>query len=382
MSSTVVENFPDISFIDNTTIEEMRTQMVEDYKKAYKAITGKEVKLGKANPYRLILYTCATQIYQDMQYADFAGKMGFLKYAKGDYLDNLAALRGINRINATTAVTTLEFFIKKPIESDITIPKGTRVSNSNDVYFATDTETKIVAGETSASVMATCTTAGLSGNGFEPGEFKTIVNTLPYIIDVRNIVKTYGGMETEDDDSLRDRAFEIPNTYSVAGPIGAYQYYASRADEAIGSVFVDSEIPGEVDIYISKTDGTLPDEALIGKVSEILNDRTIRPLTDKVIIKSPQETEYDVEITYYVATSDKTAETAIKTNVDAAVSAYNSWQSAKIGRDVNPSCLIQKVMDAGAKRIVVKSPEFAVLEKNTLARVKNVTIHYGGIEDD
>ncbi len=133
-----IENFPDISFIEDTTIEDVLTQMINDYQERYAEITGKEVSLAAANPYRLILYACASQIYQVMQYADHAGKMSFLKYATGDYLDSLAALRGLERIEAKAAVTTLQFAISSPIQSAVSIPMGCRVTNGNDVFFATD----------------------------------------------------------------------------------------------------------------------------------------------------------------------------------------------------------------------------------------------------
>lgn len=178
---TVTDKFPDISFIKDTKVEELLSRMINDYQDKYKEITGKEISLAKADPYRLIIYACALQIYQAMQYADRAGKMSFLKYAKGEYLDNLCALKGIHRIESKPAVTTLEFSIKQPLESAVSIPAGTRATNGNDLFFATDKYVQIEAGETSASVNATCTTAGTCGNGFEDGEINVMVNSLPCI---------------------------------------------------------------------------------------------------------------------------------------------------------------------------------------------------------
>lgn len=77
--SVVTENFPDISFIDDATVEETMNQMIADYQEKYKELTGKDISLGQADPYRLIMYACTMQIYQAMQYADYAGKMSFLK---------------------------------------------------------------------------------------------------------------------------------------------------------------------------------------------------------------------------------------------------------------------------------------------------------------
>ena len=159
----VTDNFPDISFIDDSTIEDVLTQMINDFQSKYKEITKKEVSLAQSDPYRLMMYACAVQIYQAMQYADYAGKVSFLKYARGDYLDNLAAIRGVHRLQATAATTILKFTIDTPLQSVVGIPAGTRATNGNDIFFATDEYAEIKAGETTVSVSATCTEEGSRG---------------------------------------------------------------------------------------------------------------------------------------------------------------------------------------------------------------------------
>ena len=380
--SVVTENFPDISFIDDATVEETMNQMIADYQEKYKELTGKEVSLGQADPYRLIMYACTMQIYQAMQYADYAGKMSFLKYASGDYLDNLAALRGISRRQAAAASTVLQFSIETEYPFAVAIPAGCRVTNGNDLFFATDEYAEIKAGEKQATVSATCTQTGTQGNDFAPGELNVVVNTLPYVVTVTNTVTTYGGADIEDDDSLRDRIYSVPDTYSTAGPDGAYEYFAKESDTSISDVVVQTPSPGEVVVYVICDGGKLPEEALLQKVSEHLNDRKIRPLTDHVTIRAPEKKEYDIDFTYYIANSQKTAAGTIQAAVNTAIEVYNSWQTEKIGRDINPSYLIQKIMEAGAKRVDVRSPVYTVLNNSTIAMAGTVNAMYGGIEDD
>lgn len=382
MSEFNTDNFPDISFIDNETIDGLQTQMINDFLAKYEEITGEKISLAQANPYRLILYACSVQIYQAMQYADYAGKMSFLTYAHDDYLDNLAALRGVSRKPATPAVTTLQFSMPSAIESAVPIPAGCRVTNGNDVYFVTDEYCEIPAGSTTVTVGATCTEAGATGNGFAIGELKTIVNTLPYVIDVTNTVVTYNGADRETDDDLKERIYEAPNGYSTAGPSGAYEYHTKNVSTDIGDVVVRSEEPGEVDIYFIMDDGSIPDAAMIEKVQTALEDKTIRPLTDNVSVKAPLSEVYNINLTYYISESNKSAVTAIQEDVTAAVNAYNIWQTEKISRDINPSYLIQKIMEAGAKRVEVVSPTFTVLPESTVAQVGTVTVNYGGVEGD
>lgn len=379
---TVSDNFPDISFIDDCTVEDVLAQMINDYQEKYKELTGKDVSLAQADPYRLIMYACTVQIYQGMQYADYAGKMGLLKYSRGNFLDNLAPLRGVKRIESTAASTVLQFSIGAPIKSVVAIPAGTRVTNGNDIYFATDEYAEIPVGETFVTVPATCTTTGASGNGFSAGEFNVLVNTLPYITSVMNTVTTYGGADTEDDESLKDRIFNAPSSYSNAGSAGAYEYHTKTVDPTISNVVVISPSPGEVEVYFVCDGGKLPEDALISEVAAYLMDNNVRPLTDKVTVQAPTTQEYNVEFTYYIASSDKAAVATIQSNIETAVSVYNTWQTEKIGRDINPSYLIQKVMAAGAKRVEVVSPSFTVLDKTTIAKLGTVTMTYGGLEDD
>lgn len=379
---SILKNIPDISFIDDATIEEVMSQMISDYQTKYKEITGKDISLGQADPYRLIMYACSIQLYQAMQYADYAAKMGLLKYSHGEYLDNLTPLRGVVRNQATAATTILEFSIENAIASAVSIPAGTRVTNGNDIYFATDEYAEIKAGKTSITVTATCTTAGACGNNFSIGELCVMVNTLPYITKVTNTVTTYGGADTEDDDSLRERTYSKPNSYSTAGPDGAYEFHTKEADPSIEDVVVDSPSAGVVDVRFICEGGLLPDEAMIQKVTDYLTDRKVRPLTDCVIVQAPETRNYDVSLTYYIPSSMKSAVAMIQSDVNTAVTIYNTWQTEKIGRDINPSYLIQKIMEAGAKRVVVDSPVFTVLERTTIAQTGTVSITYGGLEDD
>lgn len=382
MSDFNTENFPDISFIDNSTIDEVLTDMINDFLDKYEEETGQRISLAKANPYRLIMYACSVQIYQAMQYADYAGKMSFLTYANGDYLDNLAALRGISRRQATEARTTLLFSLDSAISSAVAIPAGTRVTNGNDVYFATDEYAEIPAGQISVTVTATCTETGAAGTGFAPGEFTTMVNTLAYVASVTNMVESYGGVDVESDEDLKKRIYEAPGGYSTTGPNDAYIFHTKNVSADIGDVYVTSEAPGEVDIYFIMKDGSIPSASVISDVENYLNDRKVRPLTDHVLVKTPTAATYNIDLTYYIAESNSAAVSTIQSDVAAAVSAYNIWQIEKIGRDINPSFLIQKIMEAGVKRVVVNSPTFTVLNESTVAQTGSVTVNYGGVEDD
>ena len=67
--------------------------------------------------------------------------------------------------------------------------------------------------------------------------------------------------------------------------------------------------------------------------------------------------------------------------VEAAHAAYRDWQ-CKIGRDVNPSELIARVVAAGAKRVAVTEPAFTEIARDECSRLGYDALVYGGIEDE
>ncbi|MBQ9700985.1 MAG: baseplate J/gp47 family protein, partial [Lachnospiraceae bacterium] len=330
----------------------------------------------------MILYTCAVWIYQGMQYADRAGKQGLLKYSYGEFLDNLGALRGIARLQPTPAVTTMRFQIEEALASTVQIPAGTRVTNGNEVYFATDEYAEIAIGQTYVDVLATSTETGMANNGFRAGEIKILVETLPYISSVSNITETSGGSDIESDDSLADRIYIASSAYSVAGPADAYIYWTKTVSSDITDVKVTSPAPCEVDVRFIMEGGELPEQALIDKVASVLNDSNVKPLTDKVTVSAPTTVNCDINLTYYINESDKASAESIQNLVTTAVDVYKEWQCSAIGRDINPSYLIGKIMAAGAKRVDVVSPVQTTLADTEVAAIGTVNIVYGGIEND
>ena len=129
-------------------------------------------------------------------------------------------------------------------------------------------------------------------------------------------------------------------------------------------------------------DGELPSEEIIQAAQDYLQDEQIRPLTDRVTVKAPPTVDYDLELAYYINNSDSTSASTIQSKVNAAVEEYIVWQRSKIGRDINPSELIQRVVSAGAKRVEVVKPVFQRIAKDAVAKLGTKKVTYGGVEDD
>lgn len=378
-----LKNYPEISFIDNLSVERLQEIYIEFMSKKYEELTGKELHMADAEPARLIAYADCMMLYQIAQYADRAGKLSLLKYSYGDYLDNIGALKGIRRLPGAAAKTKIKFTLSIKRISVTIIPAGTRVTASDGVYFYTLELLEIPAGSMYGEVNAECKEIGVKGNGYKPGDLKVLVDPVPYVDKVENITTSEGGAEIESDENLAERIYLAPSSWSTAGPDDAYKYWVKTFDAGISDVRVDSQVPGEVDICFVLQNGEIPEDALLEEMWNFLKREEIRPLTDKVIVRAPDIHEYEVDFIYYINESDRMRAAAIAEQVQKAAEEYVVWQKERIDRDINPDMLRNLVISAGAKRIEVRAPTFQRITGGSIARMSgDLRVVYGGIEDD
>lgn len=383
-----VFDLPDVSFTDNDTLKAMQTRLIANYEARYKELTGKEISLAPADPMRILLYAVALDLYQIEQYVERAGKQDLLKYSYGDFLDHLAAGRGVTRQQAAAATVTLRFTLSEAKSYAVGIPAGTRVTNGDGVYFQTLEYGEVPIGDLTVDIEAECTEVGVAGNELTAGQLNILVDPVAYVASVSNTDTSSGGTDLETDESLAERVFLAPSSYSVAGPDDAYIYWTKTYNTDIGSVKPTSPNPCEVVIYILMKDGSLPADGVVTGLQEFLQDGQIRPLTDQVTVSTPSVRNFSISLTYYINRSDSAQAASIQSEVTKAVSDYVTWQTTEIGKDINPSELIKRVVAAGAKRVTVTAPVFTTVAETEVAQVTKVegepdiTITYGGLEDD
>lgn len=383
-----VFELPDVSFTDSDTLKAMQTRLIANYESRYKELTGKEISLAPADPMRILIYALALDLYQIEQYVERAGKQDLLKYSYGDYLDNLAAGRGVTRQQATAATATIRFTLSEVKTYAVGIPAGTRITNGEGVYFQTIEYDEVSVGSLTVDIEAECTETGEAGNNLTAGQLNVLVDPVAYVASVANTDTSSGGTDLETDESLAERVFLAPSSYSVAGPDDAYIFWAKTYNNNIGSVKPTSPNPCEVKIYILMKDGTIPESSVVNGLESYLQDNSIRPLTDQVTVAVPTTQTFTVSLTYYISRSDSKKAASIQSAVNEAVSEYIKWQTTEIGKDINPSELIKRVMTAGAKRVTVSSPTFTSIGSTSVAQIAlngsgspDVTITYGGLED-
>ncbi len=377
-----VFDLPDVSFIENDTLQNTLNRLIANYEKKYKEITGKAKSLAPADPMRILLNAIAEDVYLALMHVDRAGKQDLLKYSYGEFLDNLGAGRSVTRQQAAAATVTVRFTLSEKKNYVIGIPKGTRVTNGDGIYFQTTEYTEVKIGDTTVDVVAECTEVGVKGNDLVPGQINIIVDPIAYVESVTNVDTSDGGAELETDASFAERIYLAPFSYSVAGPEGAYIYWAKTYNTSIGSVKPVSPSPGAVDVYILMDDGTTPSPTIVNGLQEYLRDNNIRPLTDNVTVKTPTEKQFNINLKYYINRSDSGSATQIQEMVNTAINEFVEWQTTEIGKDINPSELIKKIRAAGAKRVEVTAPVFTVVAETEVPRCGEQTVNYGGLEDD
>jgi len=338
--------------------------------------------LERADPLRIFLRGVEAIIIQQRLLIDQTAKMNLLAYSTGDYLDHLGALVGCDRLGASSAVTTVEITLSAARNVTTVINKQTRITAGDDVYFELEDDVIFLSGETVKTAKATCTVTGTVGNGYAAGELSRIVDPQPFLQSITNTTTSEGGADVEDDDSYRERIHAAPEAFSCAGSEGAYIYHAKSVSALIGDVAVDSDLAGNVQIYLLLKDGSVPGEEMIQVVTEYLSGETIRPLTDNLSVLPPVLVEYDLDVRYWIAQSDSAVSASIQAKAAQAINEYIEWQRGKLGRDINPSELIYRLKAAGVKRVEVTAPVFTATDKFTVAIPSSINATFAGMEED
>ena len=374
--TTKVREYPDIHFVDTDT-----NTVVNALIQSYEAFTGRT--LYPADPARLFILWVADIIIQERVKIDFSARQNVPRYAEGEYLDSLAELfKDAYRLEPEKAKTTLRFTLSIPLEVATIVPVGTRVTVDGEIIFQTTQALTIPAGDLFGDVEAECQTAGEIGNGFVPGQITQLIDIFPYFGSVENVSESDGGADEESDAAFYERMRESVETFSTAGPLGAYEYYAKSASALIVDVKATSPEPGEVDVRVLLSGGQLPGEEILKEVLDILNADKVRPLTDHVTVAAPETVPYDIDFTYWTQEGGAVSDDKVAENIAAAVRTFKEWQGAKMGRDVNPSYLISLLMQAGAKRVKVRSPVDTVVPDNAVAVIGETAVVNGGAENE
>jgi phage-related baseplate assembly protein len=289
----------------------------------YQALAG--VVLAPGQPERLILNAVAYREALLRQAMQDAAVQNLVAFARAPAIDYLGELVGVTRQPSAPAICTIQFTLVAG-HTGIVIPANTRVASADGkVFFSTTDDITVAPGVLSASVEAFASPAGVIGNGFASGEIKNILDPLPYLLAAANTATTVGGADDETDDQLRERIRLAPGSFSTAGSRGAYVFHTKSASTLILDVAVTRPTPGTVQVYPLVAGGTTPG-GIIALVEATLNDETVRPLTDTVIVTSPTVTSYEIEVEIVAYTGQDIP--ALQADIEAALNSYKTEKPA------------------------------------------------------
>lgn len=291
---------------------------------------------------------------------NFAGRVTLLRYAYDDYLDAIGEDRGVTRLAATQASTTLRFSLQEVRTHSVVIPAGTRAATADgQAVFYTETASAIPSGQLQADVPAKAVNAGIAGNGVAVGMASVLVDPIAYVYRVSNTTVSAGGADIENDDSYKERIRISEAQTSTAGATDSYKYWTATANPDIADVSVTSPSPATVLVVPLMADGQVPQQEVLAAVHTILSSKEVRPLTDQVQVDAPTIRTYTIDFDYYAPLAQAGIVRQAVEGEGGAVNQFTAWQRAQLDKALNPDYLRALLFEAGATRVVLRAPEYA-----------------------
>ncbi|MGT8780915.1 baseplate assembly protein [Klebsiella pneumoniae] len=185
----------------------------------------------------------------------------------------------------------------------------------------------------------------------------------------------------ESDEALRLRAQSAFEGMSVAGPSAAYEYFARSASGKVADVRASSPSPAEIIIAVLSTegDGSASPE-LIAAITTAVNDEEVRPLGDRVTVRSAEIVDYEIDATLYLYPGPESE--PIINAADASLQRFLKANDRKISRDVARSAISAALHVQGVQRVVLNSPpEDLRISDTQAARNTNYHLENGGTDE-
>ena len=357
-------------------IERDADKITQEWIAYYEEKTGK--KLQDAQIERLLIDVGAYRENLLRIKIQEVAKSNLLSYAPMEVLEHLGELVGVTKLEGKYSKTIMKFGINQTVNFDIPIYKDTEIETKDGKFvFKTDEDAIIRAGESFVTVEATCETAGADANGYKVGDINNLITPLSYdISDISNIDESHSGADEETVESLRERIRLAPESFSNAGSEGAYRFHTLSAHQSVIDVEVMSKDAGIVEIYPLTSSGN-PSEELIQIITDYLSSDKVRPLTDKVIVFSPEKIDFSVNaiLTLYLDADLNT----VQTLVNERLVEFKKEMASKLGKDIVPTQIIALLNSIyGVYKVELLSPEYQVLSKNQWANLVSFDIRIGG----
>lgn len=108
--------------------------------------------------------------------------------------------------------------------------------------------------------------------------------------------------QLESDDALRERVQLVYEGLTTAGPRNSYILHARNASGLVADATAESPSPAVVDVTVLSLDGNgVASPELLADVAAYLNDDDIRPVADRVNVRSAEVLAYRIDALLWMA---------------------------------------------------------------------------------
>ena len=184
----------------------------------------------------------------------------------------------------------------------------------------------------------------------------------------------------ESDDSLVERTLFAFEGLSIAGPRDAYVFHAMSADGRVADARVGSPSPAIVEVSIlSRIGDGVASEDLLEVVREALSDEDVRPLGDRVIVRSAGLIDYRIEAVLYLYPGPEIE--LILAEARSSLDRYINTQR-RLGRDIRRSAIHAALHVSRVQRVELIHPvaDVVVLDHQA-ANCTGFSVAFGGTDE-
>ncbi|NBW10484.1 MAG: baseplate assembly protein [Caulobacteraceae bacterium] len=180
----------------------------------------------------------------------------------------------------------------------------------------------------------------------------------------------------ENDADFRRRIVLAPDGFSTAGPEAAYVFHALSADANVLDATAISLTPGVVTVTVmSRLGEGAASGPMLAAVTAALNVKTVRPLTDNVVVQSATVVHYTVSAQIYVFSGPDSA--LILVNARAGLARYVET-CRRLGLDVTDSGLKAALHVEGVQRVILTGWNDVEVDRSQVAVCTSAVVTLAG----
>lgn len=181
----------------------------------------------------------------------------------------------------------------------------------------------------------------------------------------------------ENDDDFRERLPLKLESYSTAGPTGAYSYHARSADGLIKDASTTSPYPGtSLVTVLSKEGNGVATQAMLEVVEAALNTDEIRPLCEEVQVQAADIIEYTLAVGLWTYAGPDTA--LVADQAQAGLVAYTDLHH-RLDHNHTLTGLSSAAHVAGVQKVELNLIADIVTTKAQAAYCTSITVTHLGV---